>query len=428
MAKGRRIGQIKPRGEGRWLVSVYLYRDAAGRKIYRSKVVHGGRKVAERKLRALLEQKDGGRLARPDRRTVAEYLTWWLENVAGVRVRASTLASYRLVVETYLKPAIGLVRLDKLLPDHVQELVRKLTERGMAPRTVRYAIALLNGALRKACRDRVLSRNPLEDVELPKQPRRELQVPGTAARARLLAELQADNLWPFWCTMLTTGLRPGEALGLKWSDVDFAAGALTVQRSLSRLKGGRWELAEPKTPQGRRRLPLPVETLGVLREHQARQVEARKQYADFAEDHGLVFADPLGRPLEWSNVRHRHFARALRRAIMTCSMCGRGLRELKGKLAHAGPVGDGHTPAPFAELEGLRPYDLRHLHASLLLARGVALRAVSERLGHSDPGFTLSTYTHVVPGQQEAAALVIGEEVFGKAEAPSPDVTHQATN
>ena len=214
MANGRRIGQIKPRGEARWLVSVYLNRDAAGKKLYRSKIVHGGIRTAEKKLRELIEQKDGGRLARPDHRTLGEYLDWWITNVAAVRVRASTLASYKLIVDTYLKPELGAVRLDRLLPDHVQELVRKLTERGLAARTVRYAIALLNGALRKACKDRTLSRNPLEDVELPRQPRRELQVPGGAARARLLAELQADALWPFWCVMLTTGLRPGEALGL----------------------------------------------------------------------------------------------------------------------------------------------------------------------------------------------------------------------
>lgn len=73
-----------------------------------------------------------------------------------------------------------------------------------------------------------------------------------------------------------------------------------------------------------------------------------------------------------------------------------------------------HAPAPFTDLGGLRPYDLRHLHASLLLARGVSLRTVSERLGHADPGFTLSTYTHVVPGTQDAVAVPIGEEVFGK--------------
>ncbi len=142
MANGRRIGQIKPRGEARWLVSVYLNRDAAGKKLYRSKIVHGGIRTAEKKLRELIEQKDGGRLARPDHRTLGEYLDWWITNVAAVRVRASTLASYKLIVDTYLKPELGAVRLDRLLPDHVQELVRKLTERGLAPRTFKCATRL----------------------------------------------------------------------------------------------------------------------------------------------------------------------------------------------------------------------------------------------------------------------------------------------
>ncbi len=92
----------------------------------------------------------------------------------------------------------------------------------------------------------------------------------------------------------------------------------------------------------------------------------------------------------------------------------------KGKVEHAGPVlvatattPAGHAPAPFTELEGFRPYDLRHLHASLLLARGIDLKTVSERLGHSRTGFTLEAYTHVVPGTQQAAAITDGEVVFG---------------
>jgi integrase len=418
-------GQLEERSPGHWRIRVFVGRDKSGKRQYLSRTVQGGKKKAEEELSDLIGKKRHGRLGRSDRRSIGEHLDWWIENVAEIGVRASTLASYRLVIETYLKPELGSIRLDKLTGPYVQEVVRTLTTRGLAPRTVRYAFALLNAALRRACKDRLLSRNPLEDVTLPRQPRRELQVPGESARGRLLAELQADGLWPLWCVMLTTGLRPGEALALRWADLDFTTGTLTVQRSLSRLKGGRWELTEPKTTQGRRNVSLPAEAVEVLREHQARQVEERKKYAEFAEDHGLVFADALGRPLEWANVRHRHFAPALRRAIMTCSVCGLPLREPKsGKLEHAGPVlvgadavPSGHAPAPFAELEGLRPYDLRHVHASLLLARGVSLRTISERLGHADPGFTLSTYAHLVPGTQEAAAVAIGEEVFGKAKA-----------
>lgn len=420
----RTAGQIRGRGAGRWLVTVYKGA-AGGKREYVSHTVKGSRKKAETKLRAMLGEKDEGRLTRSDHRPVGEYLDWWIANVVKPRVRLSTFESYKLVVETYLKPELGAVRLDKLTTLQVQALVRTLSDRGLKARTVRYAFSVLNGALRKAVKLRLLSRNPFEEVELPRQTRRELQVPGEAARARLLAELQADTLWPLWCVMVTAGLRPGEALGLKWGDL--TDGVLTVQRALSRTKGA-WELGEPKTAQGRRVVHVPAEAVAVLAEHEERQRKEReafeKDHPGVAEDLGLVFADALGRPLSWTNVRHRHFAPALSRAILTCHTCGVRLRKAKDrKLVHAGPIRLGtkakadHKPEPFAELEGLRPYDLRHLHASLLLAGGVSLRTASERLGHADPGFTLKVYTHLVPGGQEAAAVAIGAAVFGKPKA-----------
>ncbi len=262
---GRREGQVRKRGPKAWLVSVFTGRDVNGKRQYVTETVKGTKKQAEEKLRGLLEKHTRGKLARPDKRSVGEYLDWWLENVAKVRVRASTLASYTAIVETYLKPDLDSTRLDKLTPLQVQALVRGLSERGLSARTVRYASAILGGALRYAVKHRLLVWNPTDDVELPRERRRELQVPAEAGRSRLLEELQADALWPLWCVMVTTGLRPGEALGLRWTDLDLGAGVLTVQRSLSRT-GGAWELTEPKTAQGRRAVHLPAETVEVLRE------------------------------------------------------------------------------------------------------------------------------------------------------------------
>jgi integrase len=168
-------------------------------------------------------------------------------------VRAVTLASYQQVLREYVRPELASVRLDKLTPLHLQGMVSKLVGRGLKPRTVRYALAILGGALRKAVRLRLIPFSPMAEVDLPRQPRRELRVPVEPTRARLLAELRADALWPLWCLMATAGIRPGEGLRLKWSDLDSAADTVTVQRSLSRLKGGRWELTEPKTAQGRDR-------------------------------------------------------------------------------------------------------------------------------------------------------------------------------
>jgi integrase len=420
-------GQVKARGKDRWDISVFVGRDADGKRCYITRTVHGGKKKAGEALRALLAEHDRGRLGRPDHRPVGEYLDWWLANVATPRVRASTLESYRRVVKVYLKPDLGEIRLDKLSPLQVQELVRTLTEKGLAARTVRYALATLNGAMRKAVKLRLIIRNPCEDAEQPREAHREMQVPGEAARARLLAELQADSLWPLWCVLASGGLRPGEALGLKWSDLNVEAGVLTVARSLSRTGKG-WELTEPKTAAGRRTVALPAEAVAVLTEHQERQRKAQdkieKDHPDAVERNGLMFADALGHPLNWTNCRRRHFQLALQRATMTCATCGLPLRKAKdGALQHAGPVlvggetPEAHPPAPFAELAGLVPYSLRHLSASLLLNGGVDLKTVSARLGHSTAAFTLSTYTHLVPGSQQAAAVAIGAALFGKATA-----------
>jgi integrase len=263
-------------------------------------------------------------------------------------------------------------------------------------------------------RTRPLEWNPMPEVDLPKAQRHELQVPQAAARAALLGELERDEFWPLWCLMITTGLRPGEALALTWADVDLDVGQVTVRRALAWLKGGAPQIAEPKTNAGRRSVPLPAETINVLRRHRARQLEDRFKLGEFYQDQGFVFADGLGKPRTNGSTLQAHFQAARKRAALTCAVCGKALElTAEGRPAHL-DNGEGHTPAASLELLRFRVYDLRHLHASLLLARGIDLKTVSQRLGHANAGFTLETYTHVVPGTQAAAAVVIGEEVFGR--------------
>jgi integrase len=141
--------------------------------------------------------------------------------------------------------------------------------------------------------------------------------------------------------------------------------------------------------------------------------------ADHYTDQGFVFAMPLGGPLELHNVRGRHFKPAVLRAARTFAVCGKGLIPTgKDKhLEHEEGRRFDHVAAPRPELAALRPYDLRHLHASLLLAGGIDLKTISERLGHANAGFTLETYTHTVPGTQERAAKVIGSAVFRRTKA-----------
>jgi integrase len=173
-------------------------------------------------------------------------------------------------------------------------------------------------------------------------------------------------------------------LGLKWTDLD--DNRLHVQRSLSRRDGAGWELKEPKTTRSRRVVPLPVTAVRVLAQHKVRQAEERLKAGPAYADHGLIFATRMGEPLDYRVVVKRHFKRVLDRA----------------------------------GLGSLRPYDLRHTCATLLLKAREHPKVVSERLGHSSIVMTLETYSHVLPDMQQRAADQLESLLFGQqAEAAS---------
>jgi integrase len=403
-------------GKDRWLVRVFLGRDKDKHRMYLSKTVEGGKKDALRVLRGLLSEKDKNRLVRPSTMTLEEYLTQWLRDAVTPRTRASTAEIYRQTLWKYVVPAIGQVTLGKVTPLHVQKIVADMAKAGLAPKTILNAVSLLKTALRQAVRWKMLPTNPAEDTQLPKRSRRELNVPTLEELHRLLAEAEKDRLWPLWLLLVETGMRPGEALGLQWGDIKWESGLISVQRSLSRVARQGWQLTEPKTTRGRRTVTAADRTLDALRDHRTRQLEERMRLGPHYQDHGFVFATELGTPLSWTDVRAHHWVQIKERAAMACTECGGQLvRHGEGKAEHADGGRRGHPASPSQALQALRPYDLRHLHATLALAAGVPIRAISERLGHFDAGFTLSTYAHTMPGTQEAAAVAVDEALFGRA-------------
>jgi integrase len=179
--------------------------------------------------------------------------------------------------------------------------------------------------------------------------------------------------------LLTGGLRPAEALGLRWSDVD--GDRLSVQRALLRPRGGGWQLAEPKTARSRRVVVLPWSTVRALAHHRARQAEERLAVGSAYRDHGFVFATNDGEPLDVHNVSARVFKPLLREA---------GLPDI-------------------------RLYDLRHSAATLRLANGENPKIVSEMLGHSSVVLTLDTYSHVLPEMQRESANRLESLLWGQA-------------
>ena len=363
-------GQLIERGERKWLVRVYLGRGPDGKRKYFNKTIHGSKKDARRFLNEKLHEQDRGLLVVPSRRTLREYLLEWIDKgKPGISER--TRDSYRWMLLQYVLPQVGDRRLDQLGPFEIQQLYNAMTERGLSARTVRYTHSVLRSALAQAVRWRILAGNPADLVELPKMVRKEMRALSPSEATEFLNAIRGDRWEPLWELLIVTGLRPGEALGLKWSDVDSDQQRIRIQRTLVREENNEWRLDEPKTPRSRRSIVVPASTMDTLRRHRAEQAEERlRKGEEYSGELNLVFANGRGDPLDYRVVVQRHF---------------------KPLVKAAG-------------LEPLRPYDLRHTCATLLLAGGEHPKVVAERLGHSSTVMTMDVYSHVLPDMQEAAA------------------------
>ncbi len=356
-------GQIEKRGEQKYMLRVFLGRDPdTGKRRYLNRTVHGTKKHAEQTLTALLRAKDTGTLVQPVKLSLNTHLDRWLETAVKPRVSERTHRDYTWKAGRYLRPQLGERLLSSIKPYDIQALYAGMLERNLSPKTVRHAQTILHNAFEQAIRWGLLATNPAQHIDLPKPKHREMQAMTEQAAGQFLAAAKSDPLHALFELLLGTGLRPSEAIGLKWSDLDPLSSTLSVQRTVVRPKGGGWCFGPTKTKRGRRTLALPAGLVTTLLAHRA---------ASPPNEHELMFTTVLGEALELSNLRSRNFAAVQKRA----------------------------------GLSGFNLYSLRHTHATLLLLAGVHPKVVSERLGHATIVITLNTYSHVLPNmQQEAAA------------------------
>src|SRR5919199_495238 len=317
------------------------------------------REQVRQKLAKAIACRDGGLVFDADEQTMGEYLEQWLDTSVRGSVRESTCESYRRQVRRYVIPAIGGVKLKSLSAMHVQGMYRSMLDRGLSSRTVQYTHAVLHRALKQAMRWGLVPRNVCEDVDRPRLKRDEIQPLDREQTRRLLRAAEGHRLHALYVVAVTAGLRPGEMLALRWSDVDLEVGTLRVNRALSDS-----EFAAPKTLRSRRKIELSDTARVALRTHRKRQLEERMQKAGLWKNRGLVFPSTVGTPLCHRNV----------------------VRSFKALLKRAG------LPA------GTRLYDLRHTCATLLLNSNVHPKYVQELLGHASISQTLDTYSHVLKG------------------------------
>lgn len=367
---------VRKRGKG-WLVTVEMGRDPTTGRRRRTYLTAPTRREAEREEARLRHEAATGLDLEPTKISLAEYLKRWLDAVRP-NLAPSTERRYEDLLRHQVIPHIGTIPLSKLRPLHVQQLYARLQENGRAdgkgglsPRTLLHVHRLLSEALRQAVRWQIIPRNVCQAVEAPQARRAEMRTLSPEETRRLLEAAKAEDTAYGDVIVLAihTGLRLGELLGVRWEDVDLEKGALTIRRALQYVPGEGLAFREPKTARARRTLPLGPTALATLRQLRRRQLEERLAVGPSYCDSGVVFADVLGRPLPPYRVSQRF------------------------------PV--------FVKRLGLAPlrfHDLRHTHASLLLARGVHPKIVSERLGHASIAITLDTYSHVLPNLQEKAA------------------------
>lgn len=375
----RRSGSIKKKGDGVFLVSIFLGRVANGKRRYVAKQIKGTKKDAQKYLNNALREVDSGTFVEPTSLTINSYLDRWLEAAARPRVSRRTADGYEALLKRYVREPLGHRRLDKLQPLDIQKVYGDMLTRGLSARIVRHTHSALHNALRQAVKWGLLSRNPSDLVELPKVPHKEQRVlsPDEAANFLEAAEVMLHGL--IFEFALMTGMRPEEYLALQWSDVDFERGTAQVRRALVRHKKS-WSFEEPKTARSRRTVFLPAPLLQKLISHKRKQAETRLKLGAAWHTFDLVFCSEEGTPLSIPNITYRYF-----RPILT-----------KAKLPR------------------IRLYDLRHTCATLLLIAEENPKVVSERLGHSTIVLTLDTYSHVLPTMQQGATARLEKLLYRK--------------
>ncbi|TMC54240.1 MAG: site-specific integrase [Chloroflexi bacterium] len=360
--RGANEGTIVQRKDGRWAAAISV----GGR---RRKWFYGStREEVHRKLTAALHAANTTGLADARGLTVGEFLKQWLSEVAEPSIRPMTYRGYEVNVRLHINPVLGTIPLERLEPLHVQSLVNRKLKQALSPKTVRYIRGTLRTALNQAVRWGLVARNAAALVDGPRVASFEIQPFSPEEARRFLTAAKGHRLEALYSVALTMGLRQGEALGLRWQDIDLQMGYLRVARQLQRFDGV-FQLVEPKTTRSRRTIVMPSTVLGVLAEHRGRQDLERDAAGPAWKEWGLVFTRPDGYPLDGTVVTHQ-FHRFLEQA---------GLPQR-------------------------RFHDLRHSCATLLLAQGVSPRVVMEILGHSQIALTMNTYTHVVPDLRKDAA------------------------
>lgn len=385
MARGNGEGSIYQRKDGRWCGSVTIgYKIDTGNQ--KRKYVYGkSRKEVADKINEILHKVNTETYVEATNLTVGDWLDKWLSG-RKPHLAYNTWDSYEMLIRCHIKPVLGSIQLKKLNTRHIQAMLNdKLVngrikgEGGLSPRTVRYMHTVLHSALDQAVKECLIVKNVAAHVELPKKDKKEMDTYNKDQVKRLLNAAKGKDITFYMAILLelTTGLRKGEILALKWENIDLEKGTLQVKEQLQRVKDEGLIFKEPKTKKSKRSIALSEKVVSSLKYYKSRQNERRLILGTEYKDFDLVICQDNGKPFD--------------------PVCF--IEHYKSLLKEAG-------------LPDSCFHSLRHTFATLSLEAGVSIKAIQDILGHSSISTTMDVYSHVTQGMKKEAADTISNVVI----------------
>jgi integrase len=305
--------------------------------------------------------------------TLEQYLNDWLV-IHNTNLKPKSGQRYEQISRDYILPYLGKSRLQDLRVEHIEGLYQALLQDGVSVRNVRYVHSLLHRSLSDAVKRGVVGLNAAHGARQPKMVHQEMKILDENQVRQFFIAVQDDRNEALYHMAIKTGMRKGELMGLKWTDLDWNRGTIRVQRQVQRVTGQGMVFMSPKTKAGRRSIALGEETLRILRCHRTKQQFESDLAGNQWQDYDLIFPSTIGTPQSPSNL----------------------LRSFKSILKCAG-------------LSVIRFHDLRHTAASLMLNQGVPAFVVSKILGHSKASTTMDIYGHLIPVMHEGVGNLMDE-------------------
>lgn len=368
-------GHLKKRSKDSWTIIVDLGLKANGKRNQKWKSIKGTKKEADAILARMLTELEDGVFIDAKKTSVSEYLDKWIASIKG-SVSATTYERYKQLCDKHLKPTIGNIALNKLQAIKISEMYsnaivsgRLDKSGGLSKQTVLHMHRVLKRALSQAVKWGLISKNPCDAVDnIPKPDKKERLTFTTKETLNLLELLNGKPLYLPVLLAVTTGMRRGEILGIRWKDIDLDNKRLNIRQIVIETREYGLEIKQPKTDSSSRSIALPQITIEALKRYRVEQAELRLQLGKGLTPEVMLFDELSGLNVP-GNLTSR-----FRKFIKT--------RKLKDVTFH----------------------DLRHTHATHLLEQNIHPKIVSERLGHSTIALTMNTYSHVMPTMQEEAA------------------------